>query len=66
MTTISRVCQRRCQHLRHLASGNLEKLYRALLNIAPTSVASERAFSVSDSFVSRRQKGLSNEAIVFS
>jgi hypothetical protein len=32
-------------------TGNLEKLYRALLNIAPTSVASERAFSVSGSFV---------------
>jgi hypothetical protein len=44
-------------------TGNLEKLYRALLNIAPTSVASERAFSVSGSFVSRRRKGLSNEAI---
>jgi hypothetical protein len=33
-------------------TGNLEKLYRALLNIAPTFVASERAFSVSGSFVS--------------
>jgi hypothetical protein len=33
-------------------TGNLEKLYRALLNIAPTSVASERAFNVSGSFVS--------------
>jgi hypothetical protein len=31
--------------------------------LAPTSVASKRAFSVSGSFVSRRRKGLSNEAI---
>ena len=28
-------------------SERLEKLYRALLNISPTSVSSERAFSVS-------------------
>jgi hypothetical protein len=33
---------------------NLEKLYKALLNISPTSVASERAFSISGAFVTKR------------
>jgi hypothetical protein len=42
---------------------NLEKLYQALLNISPTSVASERAFSISGSFVSRRRSGLSNASV---
>jgi hypothetical protein len=42
---------------------NLEKLYQALLNISPTSVASERAFSISGSFVSQRRSRLSDASV---
>jgi hypothetical protein len=42
---------------------NLEKLYKALLNISPTSVASERAFSISGAFVTKRRSGLSDKSI---
>ena len=44
-------------------SKNLEKLLNALLTICPTSVSSERAFSVSGSIVVRRRAGLKDETI---
>ena len=42
---------------------SLEKLYRALKNIAPTSVYSEQAFSIAGSFVPSRRSRLSDISI---
>ena len=42
---------------------NLELLYQALLNLPPTSVSSERAFSVSGHLVSRRRSSLKDSSI---
>ena len=39
----------------HERSADLEKLYQALLTIAPTSVSSERAFSIAGNFLTRRR-----------
>jgi hypothetical protein len=36
---------------------------QALLNISPTSVASERAFSISGAFVTKRRSGLCDKSI---
>ena len=44
-------------------SKNLENLYQALLSIKPTSVSSERAFSVSGSFVTKRRAKLKNSTV---
>ena len=44
-------------------SKNLEKLYRALLSIKPTSVSSERAFSISGWLVSKRRSRLKNSIV---
>ena len=41
----------------------LTKLFLALKNIAPTSIASEQAFSVSASFISKIRSLLSDQAI---
>ena len=41
--------------------GDLEKLYQALLNIAPTLVSSERAFSVSSAFVTNTQEHINRQ-----
>ena len=43
--------------------GNLEKLYQALLNIAPTSVSCERAFSVSGDLVTSGRNRLKDSSI---
>ena len=44
-------------------SENLENLYRALLSIKPTSVSSERAFSISGTFVTKRRARLRNSIV---
>ena len=44
-------------------SKNLENLYQALLSIKPTSVSSERAFSISGSFVTKRRAKLKNSTV---
>ena len=44
-------------------SKNLELLYKILQNVAPTSVASERAFSISSNFVSKKRSRLSDKSI---
>ena len=44
-------------------SPNLELLYRALLSIKPTSVAAERAFSISGTFLSKRRARLKNSVV---
>ena len=44
-------------------SDNLENLSNALLTIKPTSVQSERAFSISGSIVAKRRARLSNEIV---
>ena len=44
-------------------SRNLENLYRALLSIKPTSVSSERAFSISGWLVSKRRSRLKNSIV---
>lgn len=42
---------------------HLENLYQALLTIPPTSVTSERCFSISGSFVTKKRNNLSNKTI---
>ena len=42
---------------------HLENLYQALLTIPPTSVTSERCFSISGSFVTKKRISLSNKTI---
>lgn len=42
---------------------NLEKLFLVLKNIAPTSVASEQAFSISGNFVTKLRSQLSDGSI---
>ena len=42
---------------------NLEKLYLALKNIAPTSIASEQAFSIASNFVPQIRSLLSDQSI---
>ena len=44
-------------------SENLEKVHNGLLTIKPTSVASERAFSISGSIVTKRRARLSNDIV---
>ena len=44
-------------------SKNLKRLYMILQNIAPTSCASERAFSTSNDFVSKKRSRLSDKSI---
>ena len=39
----------------HERSPDLEKLYQALLKIAPTSMSSERAFGIAGNFLTRRR-----------
>ena len=46
-----------------MRSPNLELLYKALLSIKPTSVSSERAFSISGTFLSKRRARLSNKIV---
>ena len=47
----------------HEKSKNLNLLYTILQNISPTSVASERAFSNSNDFVTKKRACLSDESI---
>ena len=42
---------------------NLEKLFKILKNIAPTSVASEQAFSIAGSFTPSRRSLLSDQSL---
>ena len=42
---------------------NLERLYNALLNVSPTSVSSERAFSISGAFVVNRRASLKHSTL---
>ena len=44
-------------------SKNLELLSQVLQNVAPTSVASERAFSISNDFVTKKRSRLSDKSI---
>ena len=44
-------------------STNLDNLYYALLSIKPTSVSSERAFSISGTFLTKRRARLKNSII---
>ena len=44
-------------------SQNLLNLYNALLSIKPTSVSSERAFSISGTIVTKRRARLSNARV---
>lgn len=42
---------------------NLQKLFLVLKNIAPTSIASEQAFSISSDFIRKKRSLLSDQAI---
>ena len=44
-------------------SPNFEKLYRAFLNISPTSVASERAFSAAGRFITNERSRMSHQTL---
>ena len=46
-----------------IRSDNLENLLNALLSIKPTSVSSERAFSISGSFLTKRRARLRNSIV---
>ena len=42
---------------------NLQNVHKGLLTIKPSSVSSERAFSISGTFVSKRRAKLSNDRV---
>ena len=44
-------------------NGNLEKLYKALLSLPPTSVEAERAFSATEPFITKLRSSLKDKNI---